>query len=224
MPSNNPFNREYFNGDGSNYKDYNEMDCNHYWLKRLNPILNYVKQGRLLELGCAYGFFLKRAKKFFDVIGLDVSEYALEQTRYHVPKCHLEAYDLNNKLPFDEGEFDVIAAFDTLEHVKNIDLCIGEISRVLKHKGYFAFQVPVRNIITKLLGFFDMDETHVSIMAEEKLVRLLQLNGLSIMMKSSLYTIPKIPTLIEIWSRKRIATYILPYMYCICKKSAEFTN
>jgi SAM-dependent methyltransferase len=220
MIANNHFNKEYFNGKGSNYKDYNEMDCDHYWMKRLNPLLNYVKRGRLLELGCAYGFFLKRAKRFFDVIGLDVSEYALEQTRFHTPECRLEACDLNNRLPFGESEFDVIAAFDTLEHVVNMDFCIGEISRVLKRGGFFVFQVPVRNVSTRLLGFLDMDKTHVSITSEEKLMSLFSRNCLHLLEGMSLYTIPVVPALIEIWSGKRIARYVLPYIYGICKKKS----
>lgn len=216
MVSHQKFNKDYFNGQGSNYRDYVEMDSDYYWSRRLHPLLRYVKSGRLLELGCAYGFFLKRASRFFNVSGLDISEHALKQAKKNLPSSKLKACDLNHKLPFGESEFDVIASFDTLEHVKNIVSCIEEISRVLRKRGFFAFQVPIKNIAMRLFGFLDMDETHVSVTSEEAMLNLLSRNDLSPIMKRSFFTIS---SKVEIWSGKRIARHLLPHIYYICQKT-----
>ena len=36
-------------------------------------IRNYRRDGKLLELGAAYGFFLMEAARYFDVAGIEVS-------------------------------------------------------------------------------------------------------------------------------------------------------
>jgi SAM-dependent methyltransferase len=217
MVSHQRFDKDYFNGQGSNYRDYLEMDNDYYWSRRLQPLLRYAQNGRLLELGCAYGFFLKRARHLFNVFGIDLSEYALEQARKNLSDFELKACDLNHKLPFSESEFDVIVSFDTLEHVENIAFCVEEISRVLREGGFFAFQVPIKNMVMKLFRFLDMDEAHVSVTSEEAILSLLSRNNLSPIMKRYLLIIsPKI----EIWSGKKIAKHLLPQMYCICQKKS----
>jgi SAM-dependent methyltransferase len=46
-------------------------------------------------------------------------------------------------LPFRDREFDLVCAFDVIEHVENDRLVFGELSRVLKQDGVLMFSVPV---------------------------------------------------------------------------------
>ena len=46
------------------------------------------------------------------------------------------------KLPFGDGEFDVIFAFDVFEHINNLELTIIELKRVLKTNGYIICSMP----------------------------------------------------------------------------------
>lgn len=46
-------------------------------------------------------------------------------------------------LPFDEGSFDLVCAFDVIEHVDNSRLAFAELSRVLKKGGTLVFSVPL---------------------------------------------------------------------------------
>ena len=46
-------------------------------------------------------------------------------------------------LPFGDREFDLVCAFDVIEHVENDRLVFGEVSRVLKQDGVLMFSVPV---------------------------------------------------------------------------------
>ena len=48
----------------------------------------------------------------------------------------------NNKLPYDDEEFDVVISNMVFEHVFNIDFVLNEIHRVLKKDGliYLRFQ------------------------------------------------------------------------------------
>ncbi|MBI1921724.1 MAG: class I SAM-dependent methyltransferase [Geobacter sp.] len=46
-------------------------------------------------------------------------------------------------LPFGNGKFDLVCAFDVIEHVEEDRRVFGEVSRVLKEGGYFIFSVPL---------------------------------------------------------------------------------
>jgi len=46
-------------------------------------------------------------------------------------------------LPFSDGKFELVCAFDVLEHSEDDRRVLGEVSRVLKEDGYFVFSVPV---------------------------------------------------------------------------------
>src|ERR1700686_5245355 len=46
-------------------------------------------------------------------------------------------------LPFGDREFDLVCAFDVIEHVESDRLVFGEVSRVLKQDGVLIFSVPL---------------------------------------------------------------------------------
>ncbi|MDP2593366.1 MAG: class I SAM-dependent methyltransferase [bacterium] len=51
--------------------------------------------------------------------------------------------DLNfDKLPYNENTFDLVTAFQVVEHLENPFLIAREVKRVLKPGGIFAFSVP----------------------------------------------------------------------------------
>jgi SAM-dependent methyltransferase len=46
-------------------------------------------------------------------------------------------------LPFCDGEFDLVCAFDVIEHTEDDRRVFHEVSRILKEEGYFIFSVPL---------------------------------------------------------------------------------
>jgi SAM-dependent methyltransferase len=51
-------------------------------------------------------------------------------------------------LPFDSGSFDVVFASHVLEHIKEDDIALAEIHRVLRPRGFAVLPVPVVNVTT----------------------------------------------------------------------------
>lgn len=48
-------------------------------------------------------------------------------------------------LPFDDDSFDLVTAFDVIEHVENDQQVFGELTRVLKPGGRLIFSVPLHS-------------------------------------------------------------------------------
>jgi hypothetical protein len=76
------YTEEYFQGgvpDG--YSDYlgSEVLLAREFETRLKFIRSFRPGGKLFEIGCATGGFLKQAKKYFAVQGTDVSEFAVQE-------------------------------------------------------------------------------------------------------------------------------------------------
>lgn len=64
------------------YEDFfaSEEGKNHI-KKRMKKIMKFKKKGNLLDIGCAFGYYLKEASKNFNVFGIDASEYAIKQAK-----------------------------------------------------------------------------------------------------------------------------------------------
>src|SRR2546423_89000 len=61
-------------------------------------------------------------------------------------------------LPFGDGAFDVVCAFEVLEHIPDDDQALAEIARVLRPGGALVFSVPVN---PALYSGFDAACEHV---------------------------------------------------------------
>jgi SAM-dependent methyltransferase len=77
------FEQDYFRKTyGNDYEKRNPV-------RKLDYCLSRIREGRpsgtLLDVGCAYGLFLSRARRFYDVTGCDVSEHAVGAARERFP-------------------------------------------------------------------------------------------------------------------------------------------
>jgi len=103
-------------------------------LAKLEVVGWYKSKGRLLDVGCAFGEFMKLAQeKGYDVSGVETSEaaagYAKETLGLEVFNCELQSADLGSQ------EYDLITMWDVLEHVGNPVATLSEVSRLLRPGG-----------------------------------------------------------------------------------------
>lgn len=103
----------------------------------LQEFIDIERHNRLLEIGCAYGFFLELAKRIFKVaIGLDISE---DSIRYARNVLGVDAYQsdfLNHD--FSGQMFDVVCMWDTIEHIRDPHLYIEKLSFMIPKDGLLA--------------------------------------------------------------------------------------
>jgi len=112
---------------------------------------------RLLDLGSGDGTLTSQIAGVVhttDVFGIDCNR----ESAFKAKERGFSAVvaDLNNRFPFGEAIFDVIAANQVLEHLWNTDNFFREINRVLKKGGYAVISTPnlssLHSIFFILLG------------------------------------------------------------------------
>ena len=93
-----------------------------------------------IDLGCSgnsFLYFLENVinKSFYDIARFPLNQY-IHKNRWY-PICGDIA-----KLPLQDNAYDFVSALDVLEHVRNDELAISEISRILKKGGIAIITVP----------------------------------------------------------------------------------
>ena len=63
----------------------------------LKNIKKFIPQGKILDIGCAFGGFLQVASQYYPAYGLDISQYAIEKgiqwaKNKQIPKSSLSLY------------------------------------------------------------------------------------------------------------------------------------
>ena len=107
--------------------------------------LEVPAQGNIMDIGCGGGYNVKRlleASPQATVIGLDLSEESVRKARkinrQEIEKrCRIFKGSVE-KLMFQDDQFDLVTAFETVFFWKDVDMAFGNIYRCLKNGGSFA--------------------------------------------------------------------------------------
>jgi ubiquinone/menaquinone biosynthesis C-methylase UbiE len=96
---------------------------------------------RALDLGIGDGR-LATAIRATHLTGADVSQVALDRARARLPDAELVRVEPDEPLPFADNQFDLVTCIETLEHVRDVQLALSEIRRVLRPGGRLALTTP----------------------------------------------------------------------------------
>jgi len=107
----------------------------------LNSLSKYVEKGRLLDVGCSFGHFLKDAReRGYDVRGIELENEAVKYAR---EKFGLKIQQKTlSQCNFEKEKFDVVTALAVLEHVANPLKLLREIRQILKPEGILYLEMP----------------------------------------------------------------------------------
>jgi len=121
------------------------------YLAEKESFLNYFQKvfrlinlapGRVLDIGCGPGFFLKIAQeKGWQVWGLDLSEEAVAQARkiLKTNRIYRKTLEDCNFLP---NFFDLVTIFQTIEHLENPLELLKKVRKILKPEGILLLTTP----------------------------------------------------------------------------------
>lgn len=105
---------------------------------RVREALGDVRGKSALDLGCGTGRHATwLAECGAQVTAVDFSEGMLTEARRkpNAERIRFIVHDLHQRLPFDDGSFDLVVSGLVLEHLDNLDLFFGEARRVLRVGG-----------------------------------------------------------------------------------------
>jgi 2-polyprenyl-3-methyl-5-hydroxy-6-metoxy-1,4-benzoquinol methylase len=155
---------DYFHGEG--YDDYSFETFKSSFLGKLKLMRKfYHGGGKLLDVGCALGFFAKLVQDDgLDAYGVDISEYAVSEGKKLLGN-KMAVANIEEELPFPNGFFDVITAWDVLEHLKHPDSFLKIASRALKDNGLIFIRTLNYDCLTARLmreNWLQNEPLHVS--------------------------------------------------------------
>lgn len=108
--------------------------------------------GRALDIGCGSGSTGLFLKQFFnEIYGADISSYLTNNAKELIKFSKI---DLNfERLPYPDENFDLVTAFQVIEHLENPFLIMREAHRVLRPEGFLILSIPNPFQITYRLKF-----------------------------------------------------------------------
>jgi ubiquinone/menaquinone biosynthesis C-methylase UbiE len=107
----------------------------------LKEISKIGKGKSFLEVGCAQGYYLKKAlRKTNKVFGVDITKEFILEAKKTGADTRIAS---GEKLPFNKEMFDFVLCTETLEHIPDWKKSVKEIKRVLKKKGVVIVTIPL---------------------------------------------------------------------------------
>ena len=120
-----------------------------------NLVFRHKPAGRLLDVGCSFGFFLKDIpSENWEKHGVEPSETATDYLSRHFPDVRVTTGAFE-EVDYPEAHFDVITSFYVLEHVLDPRAFMEKVFALLKSEGIAVIRIPYSKpflAINKLLG------------------------------------------------------------------------
>ena len=131
------------------YEQMAELDQRHWWYRARREVLAALirrtvplaPEARLLEIGCGTGHNLEMLGGFGQVDALELDEEAREMAEKRLGRRVMRA-PLPELSEVADGDYDLIGAFDVIEHIDDDRAALASIARKLKPGGKFVMTVP----------------------------------------------------------------------------------
>lgn len=150
---------KYSNQYLNDYKNKRGKQLIRFYLQSIEDIEKYQKGGRLLDVGCSIGLFLRtlvtNSVYKWNIRGVDINRNSINKAYPSIKRYLINIPFNKNKLLINS--FDVITCFDVIEHVQDLKKFMLEIRRLLRSKGLLVIQVPNSNSLMRLFTGNDWD-------------------------------------------------------------------
>jgi len=132
---------EYESGVYRDYVEARDMKLAHFQ-HRMQSMAPVLKRGRLLDIGCSCGYFMEvAASAGYEVNGVEFSTVAIQAAQPAIRDRIIRG--TLDDIPADqEGTFDVVTAFDLIEHVDGPEAFLRKAARMLTPGGSIAISTP----------------------------------------------------------------------------------
>ncbi|KKR88423.1 MAG: Methyltransferase type 12 [Candidatus Wolfebacteria bacterium GW2011_GWB1_41_12] len=150
------YSKKYFHGNiltPKGYEDYHQL--NHELIREAKKKIKFIEKypvgKNLLDIGCGTGIFLEEARRRgYKINGNEISSYTIKALKQKNISCFPGAVE-GGILP--KKRFDIVTAWDVIEHIPKIKMAFKEIVGSLKESGYLFLTTPdTQSIDSFLMG------------------------------------------------------------------------
>ena len=161
-----------------------KMESGNWWFRSRNRLLLWVlkkyvgKFENFMEVGCGTGFVMQEVQEHNPkavLCGSDYFEEGLVHARKRMPSINFTQQDARKM--DEEDLYDVIGAFDVIEHINEDELVLSNLSHALKSRGTLLVTVPQHRWLWSVV---DEHACHVRRYTRAELVRKVTRSGLTV--------------------------------------------
>ena len=178
------------NYDPAVYDELAKLEARNFWFQARNKLIQWAIRKhaadakKYLEVGCGTGFVLMAIQKAFPQMEISAGELYLQGLRYAAARVpdgvNLFQMDARH-IPYVE-EFDLIGAFDVIEHIKEDTIVLRRMHEALRPSGRLLVTVPQHMF---LWSQYDEAICHVRRYAKSELHSKVEAAGFSILCSTS---------------------------------------
>jgi 2-polyprenyl-3-methyl-5-hydroxy-6-metoxy-1,4-benzoquinol methylase len=121
---------------------------------RFEFFARYIKDNdRILDIGCQFGYFAYYISKKQNIryYGIDISQVAIDDAIKNTANCtgiaEFKLGDVEDKIDYNDEQFDVVVSSQVLEHLKDPQKLLDEMFRLCKPDGVIIVSTPIMNEI-----------------------------------------------------------------------------
>ncbi|MCI8210644.1 SAM-dependent methyltransferase [Pseudomonas sp. S25] len=164
-------------------------EANHWWFRARNRVILWALKKyagsfkNFLEIGCGTAFVLEGVGKAFPSAELHGSEYfeeGLVHARKRLPNAQFKQLDATAMS--EESRYDVIGAFDVVEHIEQDELTLKNLVSALKPGGTLMVSVPQHQW---LWSHTDEIACHVRRYSRSEMISKIKATGLDVLYATS---------------------------------------
>ena len=133
------------------YQQHSELERTHWWFRARRQIITDVlrrtltgdgRARRILDVGCGTGGMLPALDEFGTVTGLEMEPDAVAWAQQQLGGTDIEVRQGSLPEGIPEGPWDLITAFDVIEHLDDDDAVLQRIHASLRPGGHIMVTVP----------------------------------------------------------------------------------
>lgn len=133
----------------SHFSELASLEAQNFWFRSRNKLISWALRKycidfkSFLEVGCGTGYVLSGISQEFPeatLLGSEIFITGLGFASKRLPHVNFIQMDARN-IPYSD-EFDVIGAFDVLEHIVDDDIVLRQVHAALKPRGFILLTVP----------------------------------------------------------------------------------
>jgi 2-polyprenyl-3-methyl-5-hydroxy-6-metoxy-1,4-benzoquinol methylase len=135
--------------DPSMFERLAQLEAGSWWFRSRNRLIRRTARDwfpgaiRILEVGCGTGFTLQALHQAFPharLVASDMHPEGLQIAARRVPRAEFVTLDLS-EMPY-RSEFDLVAAFDVVEHINDDQAALDGLALAVRPGGGLILTVP----------------------------------------------------------------------------------